>query len=317
MTENPWEGRPVLITGGAGFIGSNLAERLLKEGAKVRILDDFSTGRRENLEGLDAIEVIEDSVVDVETCRAACDGVDVVFHQAALPSVSRSVADPLGSHAAAATGTLNILCAARESGARRVVYASSSSAYGNTPTLPKQEEMPTSPRSPYAVSKLAGEMYARAFSEVYGFTTVSLRYFNIFGKRQDPNSLYSAVIPVFIQAALEGKAPSIEGDGLQTRDFTHIDNAVSANLLAATAPVENVTGRVFNVGAGSRTSVLALWSMIKELTGSDVDAQHVAPRPGDVQDSLADIQAAADAFGYEASVTLSEGLARTIAHMRG
>ncbi len=317
MHESHFEGRSVLITGGAGFIGSNLAERLESEGAAVRVLDDFSTGRRENLVGLDSVEVTEGSVVDLETCRAACEGVDIVFHQAALPSVSRSVTDPLGSHAAGATGTLNVLCAAREAGAARVIYASSSSAYGNSPTLPKHEAMPTSPRSPYAVSKLAGEMYARAFSGVYGFPTVSLRYFNIFGPKQDPSSRYSAVIPVFIQAALEGRSPSIEGDGHQTRDFTYIDNAVSANLLAATAPPENVAGRAFNVGAGSRTSVLTLWSMVKDLTGATVDAVHVDPRPGDVQDSLAAIEAAMEAFGYEPLVSLSEGLSRTIAHLRG
>ena len=317
MSAQSWQGRPVLITGGAGFIGSNLAHRLLSEGATVRVLDDFSTGRRENLADLNGVEVLEGSVVDLAMCRDACRGVDVVFHQAALPSVSRSVVDPLGSHAAAATGTLNVLCAAREEGASRVIYASSSSAYGNSPTLPKQEEMPTSPRSPYAVSKLAGELYSRSFSEVYGFTTVSLRYFNIFGPRQDPSSRYSAVIPVFINAALEGRSPSIEGDGNQTRDFTYIDNAVTANLLAATAPPENVSGRVFNVGAGSRTSVLALWTTIKELTGADVDAVHVEPRPGDVRDSLADIEAAREAFGYEASVSLIDGLQRTIEHFRG
>lgn len=310
-----WEDRPVLITGGAGFIGCNLARALLERGARVRILDDLSTGRRSNLDGLD-VDFRQGSVTELETCHEACDGVDVVFHEAALPSVSRSVADPLGSHAAAATGTLNVLWAAKEGGASRVIYAASSSAYGDTPTLPKQEAMPTSPRSPYAVAKLAGEMYCRAFAEVYGFTAVALRYFNIFGPNQDPRSPYGAVIPIFIQAALDGVAPRIEGDGGQTRDFTYIDNAVSANLKAAVAPPENVAGRTFNVGAGDRTSVLTLWSLIKELTGTPVDAVHTDPRPGDVRDSLADISAGADAYGYKVLVDLREGLHRTIEHLR-
>lgn len=313
---DPWADRLVLITGGAGFIGSNLARELLRRGARVRILDNFSTGRRSNLHGLE-VDLLEGSVTDLDTCHAACQDVEVVFHEAALPSVSRSVADPIGSHHAAATGTLNILWAAKEGGADRVVYAASSSAYGDTPTLPKHEAMPTSPRSPYAVAKLAGEMYCRAFAEVYGFPAVALRYFNIFGPNQDPRSPYGAVIPIFIQAALDGTAPRIEGDGGQTRDFTYIDNAVSANLKAAVAPAEWVAGRTFNVGAGDRTSVLTLWSMIKKLTGTPLEAIHTDPRPGDVRDSLADISAAHEAYGYEVLVDLEEGLRRTIQHLSG
>jgi UDP-glucose 4-epimerase len=310
-----WRDRLVLITGGAGFIGSNLAQRLIDDGARVRVLDNFSTGRRSNLKGR-PVELVEGSVTDLDTCMAACDGVEIVFHEAALPSVSRSVADPLGSHAAAATGTLNVLWAAKESGADRVIYAASSSAYGDTPTLPKHEAMPTSPRSPYAVAKLAGEMYCRAFADVYGFTAVALRYFNIFGPNQDPRSPYGAVIPIFIQAALDGVVPRIEGDGGQTRDFTYIENAVSANLKAATADAANVAGRTFNVGAGQRISVLDLWTLIKKLTGTDVDAVHVDPRPGDVRDSLADISAGVAAYGYEVTVGLEEGLRRTIEHLK-
>jgi UDP-glucose 4-epimerase len=315
MKTEGWEGRSVLITGGAGFIGSNLAKQLVRIGAQVRVLDDFSTGRRSNLEGISP-EVLEGSVADLETCSAACEGVDIVFHEAALPSVARSVRDPIASHAAGATGTLNMLWAAKNAGANRFVYASSSSAYGDTPTLPKHEAMPTSPRSPYAVAKLAGEMYCRAFTEVYGFTAVALRYFNIFGPNQDPHSPYGAVIPIFIQAALDGVSPRIEGDGLQTRDFTYIENAVSANLKAAVAPAERVAGRTFNVGSGDRTSVVSLWSRIKELTGTTVDAIHGEPRPGDVRDSLADVSAGIEAYGYEVLVTLEEGLRRTIEHLR-
>lgn len=316
MPDHSWRGRSVLVTGGAGFIGSNLAARLVAEGAEVRVLDDFSTGRRENLEDVGAVETIEGSVVDPETCRAACEGVDVVFHQAALPSVARSVADPAASHAAGATGSVNVFDAARRAGVERVVYAASSSAYGDTPTLPKHEAMPTSPRSPYAVSKLAGELYGAAFHEVYDFPVVSLRYFNIFGPKQDPTSRYGAVIPLFIQAALDDEPPTIQGDGGQTRDFTYIDNALLANLRAATAPAAAVAGRVFNVGAGDRTSVLDLWAKIRDITGSTLEPRFAEARAGDVRDSLADISAARDAFGYRVDVSLDEGLRRTVEHLR-
>lgn len=306
----------MLVTGGAGFIGSNLASWLLERGARVRILDNFSTGRRQNLEDLHEAEVMWGSVVDRDTCMAACEGVEVVYHQAALPSVARSVADPFPTHEAAVTGTLNVLWAARESGVRRVVYAASSSLYGNTAELPKHEGMYPLPRSPYAVSKFAGELYVQVFARVYGLCTVSLRYFNIFGPRQDPTSKYSAAIPGFILKALRDEAPVIDGDGAQTRDFTYVENAVRANVLAATAPEDRVAGRAFNVGAGARTSVVELWRMIKEITGTRAEATHGPARPGDVRDSLADIEAAREAFGYEPVVSLREGLERTVAHLR-
>lgn len=310
-------GAHCLVTGGAGFIGSHLVDRLLECRARVRVLDDFSTGKRENLERAGAaVEVLEGSITDPWTCARACSGVDVVFHQAALPSVERSVLDPASTHEVDATGTLNVLVAAKDAGARRVVYAGSSSAYGDTPELPKHEGMANTPRSPYAAAKLAGEMYCRVFADVYGLETVVLRYFNIFGPRQDPASQYSAVIPLFVVKALSGEGPRINGDGGQTRDFTYIDNAVDANVLGATAAPEGVSGEVFNVGCGERTSINTLWEEIRRITGSLAEASHGPPRPGDVRDSLADLRKIRERLGFEPSVSLADGLARTTEWLR-
>ncbi len=312
-----FDGRTVLVTGGAGFIGSHLVERLVAEGARVRVLDDFSTGRRENLAPFDGVvEVHEASVVDARACERACAGATYVLHEAALPSVARSVADPGATHETCATGTLNLLRASAAAGVRRFVYAGSSSAYGDTPTLPKREDMPPQPRSPYAVAKLTGEHYARIFPALFGLETVVLRYFNVFGPRQDPASPYSAVVPLFIAAALEGRAPRIDGDGEQTRDFTYVDNVVEANLRACTAPAAGVAGEVFNVGCGERISVNRLWALIRELARGSVDAVHGPPRPGDVRDSLADLTRIRQGLGYRGEVDLEEGLSRTVAWLR-
>ena len=306
-----------LVTGGAGFIGSNLVQRLLDDGHAVRVLDDFSTGRRENLAPfLDGVDLHEASIVDPGACAAACADMDFVLHQAAVPSVARSVADPATSHAACATGTLNMLKAAADAGVKRFVYAGSSSAYGDTPTLPKREDMTSSPRSPYAVAKLTGEHYCQVFPGLFGLETVVLRYFNIFGPRQDPGSPYSAVIPLFITAAMEGRAPTIDGDGGQTRDFTHIDNAVSANLLACTAPAECASGQVFNVGCGERISIVDLWTAIRSALGVDIEPVHGPPRPGDVRDSLADLDKIRACLGYDVLAPLEEGLRRTADWLR-
>ena len=303
-----------LVTGGAGFIGSHLVDRLIAEGACVRVLDDFSTGHRVNLEhALDGIELIEGSVTDPSVCEAACRGVDYVFHQAAVPSVQRSVADPTRTHEVTATGTLHMLVAAHGAGVRRFVYAGSSSAYGDTPTLPKREDMAERPRSPYAVAKITGEHYTCVFAHVHGLETVVLRYFNVFGPRQDPNSRYAAVIPLFITMALEGRSPTINGDGEQTRDFTHISNVIEANLLSAEVAPDRGYGQVVNGGAGERTSINALWKMVQEEVGSAVEAKHGPARPGDVQDSLADLTKIRAAVGYEVKVGLREGLEKTAA----
>ncbi|MEZ4423329.1 MAG: SDR family oxidoreductase [Gemmatimonadota bacterium] len=307
-----------LVTGGAGFVGSHLVETLLAGGARVRVIDDFSTGTRENLEPWrDRIELIEGSIVDPELCVRATGGVSYVLHQAALPSVPRSIRDPLGTHAADATGTLNLLVAARASGVQRFVYAGSSSAYGNTPVLPKHEDMPGDPLSPYAVSKYTGELYCRVFAGVMGLETVVLRYFNIFGPRQDPHSEYSAVIPLFITLALDGRSPTIHGDGGQTRDFTYIENAVQANLLACTRATDDVAGEVFNVGGGQRISIAELWREVQRATGAAVDAVHGPTRAGDVRDSLADLTKSRERLGYEPTVGLREGLRRTCDWFRG
>ncbi len=312
-----FEGQTVLVTGGAGFIGSHLVERLLAEGAHVRVVDDLSTGRRENLADVGGdIELHEASIVDPDVCDRVCSGATWVFHEAALPSVARSVANPRATHEACATGTLNLLSASARAGVRRFVYAGSSSAYGDTPTLPKREEMPPRPRSPYAVAKLTGEQYAVVFPDLFGLETVVLRYFNVFGPRQDPTSPYSAVIPLFIRAALEGRAPTIEGDGEQTRDFTYVGNVVEANLKACKAPADGVVGQVFNVGCGERISVNRLWRLIRSLSGAEVDAVHGEARPGDVRDSLADLTRIHERLGYEGEVGLEEGLERTVAWVR-
>lgn len=302
-----------LITGGAGFIGSNIAHHLAGQGARIRILDDFSTGRRENLVGLEGrVEIMEGSITDLRQCQEAVEGVHYVLHQAAIPSVPRSVANPLDSHEACATGTLNMLVAARDAGVRRFVYASSSSAYGNATVEWKSEDLPVNPLSPYAVAKLTGEQYAKIFATIYGLETVCLRYFNIFGPRQDPDSPYSAVIPLFIGHALSGSSPTINGDGGQTRDFTYVVNAIRANLQGCIAEGDKVAGRVFNVGCGDQISVLQLWERIKQAVGSDSEAVFGPPRAGDVRDSLASIVRSTDLLGYEVEVDLEEGLRRTV-----
>jgi nucleoside-diphosphate-sugar epimerase len=307
-----------LVTGGAGFIGSHLVENLLLGGARVRVLDDFSTGLRENLAPFeDRIDLVEGDITNPEACRSASVGVNYVFHQAALPSVPRSLEDPARSHDVNATGTLNVLLAARDAGAKRVVYASSSSAYGDTPTLPKREDQTPSPRSPYAVAKLTGEQYCRSFPGVFDLETVALRYFNVFGPRQDPNSAYAAVIPLFASAAMEGRSPTINGDGEQTRDFTYIENVVLANLLAASAPAEKVSGEVFNVGCGGRISINDLWREIKAAVGGEVEAVHGPPRPGDVRDSLADLTHLRERTGFGVRVGLREGIEQTVEWIRG
>ncbi len=302
-----------LITGAAGFIGSNLTRALLERGERVRGIDNFSTGKRENLAGLESqIDFREVDLLDGPALREACAGVDYILHQAALPSVPKSVADPLTSHNANINGTLNLLLAAREAHVRRVVYAASSSAYGDTPTLPKHEEMPSSPISPYAVQKLTGELYMNSFHSVYGMETVSLRYFNIFGPRQAADSPYSGVLAKFITLMLQGKQPVIHGDGEQSRDFTYIDNAVSANLLAATAPAAKVAGKVFNVATGSRFSLNQTFEILKKLTGYSGKPAYNEPRSGDIKHSLADIRKAREALGYVPHVNFEDGLRQTV-----
>jgi nucleoside-diphosphate-sugar epimerase len=300
----------VLVTGGGGFIGSNLVERLLADGCEVRVLDNFATGSRENLAEFGGdVELIEGDIQSYERVHNAVRGCEVVYHQAALPSVPRSIQDPLTSSAVNVTGTLNVLLASRDEGVRRVVAASSSSIYGANPALPKDEEMSTLPISPYAVSKLAIEGYCRSFHSVYGLETVALRYFNIFGPRQDPLSHYAAVIPKFILALLGGVPPTIHGDGEQSRDFTYIDNAVDANVLAASA--EGVAGEAFNIACGERISLNELYAEIRTLVGSELEAEHTESRTGDVKHSLADISRAREALGYEPSIDVSDGLRRT------
>jgi len=301
----------ILVTGGAGFIGSHLVEHLVGEGHDVVVLDDFSTGKRENLASFRGVEVVEGSVTDPATCARACRGVDYVLHQAALASVPRSLRDPVATHQANATGTLNVLLAARDAGVRRVVYAASSSAYGNTAELPKHEGMVPRPLSPYAVTKLAGEEYCRAVHASFGVETVALRYFNIFGPRQDPASQYAAVVPKFIVSAMANESPVIYGDGEQTRDFTYVANAVQANMVACSAPAE-ACGEVFNVGCGARISVNELWRQITGILESKARAQYEPARVGDVRDSLASLDRSRRVLGYEPVVSLEEGLRRTV-----
>jgi nucleoside-diphosphate-sugar epimerase len=302
-----------LVTGGAGFIGSHLTDALVERGHRVRVLDDFSTGRQTNLAHLlpKHIELIAGDLTDAKVLHAALRDVELVFHQAALPSVLRSVEDPLSTHRVCATGTLELLAASRQAGVRRVIYAASSSAYGNSERLPKSESDPTNPLSPYAVAKLAGEHYCASFSHVHGLETVRLRYFNVFGPRQNPDSPYAAVIPRFIRACLAGQSPVIHGDGQQSRDFTFIDDVVQANLLAASAP--GVSGKLYNIACGRRTTLLELVSQINALLGTDVRPTHTEPRPGDVRHSQADIQRAQADLGYQARVDVREGLRRCIA----
>jgi nucleoside-diphosphate-sugar epimerase len=305
-----------LITGGAGFIGSHLVEYLAGRGADVVVIDDFSTGKRENLAPLqDRIELVEGTLLDREACARAVRGVDYVLHQAAVPSVPRSVADPIGNHQANITATLNVLIAARDAQVKRFVYAASSSAYGNTTELPKREDMLPRPLSPYAAAKYAGECYCRAFHATYGLPTVSLRYFNIFGPRQDPTSQYAAAVAKFITSALCGVAPTVYGDGEQTRDFTYVANAVSANLLALNAP-DAANGDVFNVGCGERISVNLLWQSIAQATNASVRPTYAPARAGDVRDSLASLDKAQRVLGYQPVAELNEGLAATIKYFR-
>ncbi len=309
-----------LVTGVAGFIGSALAHALLEAGEKVRGIDNFSTGRRENLDGiLGRMDFREADLLDESAISDACRGVDYLLHEAAIPSVPRSVTDPIASNRANVDGTVNVLVAARDAKVKRVVYAASSSAYGDTPTLPKREDMPANPISPYAVAKLAGELYMASFWRVYGLETVSLRYFNIFGPRQDPTSPYSAVLAKFITSMLRGEAPTIHGDGEQSRDFTYIENAVAANLLACRAPREQVCGRVFNIAAGRRFTLNETFQLLKPLTGFSGEAKHGDPRPGDVRHSLADIALAEKHLRYRPLVNFEEGLKRTVEwyRMRG
>jgi nucleoside-diphosphate-sugar epimerase len=305
----------ILVTGGGGFIGSNLVERLVGDGHRVRVLDNFATGRRENLEAvLDDVELIEGDIQSYERVHTAIRGCELVLHQAALPSVPRSIQDPLTSNASNVTGTLNVLLAARDEGVRRVVFASSSSVYGANRELPKREEMPAVPIAPYGVAKLAAENYCRAFHQVYGLETVALRYFNAFGPRQNPLSEYAAVIPRFITALLDGERPVIFGDGEQSRDFSYVANAVEANLLACEAV--GVEGETFNIAVGERVTLNRLFDELRELTGSDVDVIHGDPRPGDVPHSQADITKARERLGYEPVVDLRDGLSRTLDHLR-
>ena len=300
-----------LVTGGAGFIGSNIAEALVKRGDQVRVLDNLSTGYPHNLENIDA-EFVEGDITKTDDVAKAVDGVDYVYHQAELASVPRSVKDPLGTNEACVTGTLNVLHEARKAGVKRVVYAASSSAYGDQPFMSKRETDLTGPLSPYAVAKLAGEYYCRAFYSTYGLETVCIRYFNVFGPRQDPGSAYSAVIPLFITALLEGRRPVIYGDGEQTRDFTFIDNVVHGNLLAASAPAELVAGKVFNVANGKTISLNQMLVQLNELLGTDVQPTFEDSRAGDVRDSLADISQARKCLGYEPVVDFNTGLERSI-----
>ncbi|MDY7039983.1 MAG: SDR family oxidoreductase [Chloroflexota bacterium] len=301
-----------LVTGGAGFIGSHIVAELVRRGQRVRVFDDFSTGKEANLaEVRQAIELVRGDLRDLEAVRRAVSGVDYVLHQGALPSVIRSVDDPLTSDACNVVGTLNLLLAARDAGVRRVVYASSSAVYGDSPTLPKHEDMRPAPKSPYAVSKLAGEHYCQAFTEVYGLETVCLRYFNVFGPCQDPASQYAAVIPLFITALLRGEPPNVHGDGQQSRDFTYVTNNVQANLLAATAP--DVAGQVFNVACGKRYTLLELLDVLRDILNTEVTPVHTDPRPGDVRHSLADIGKAQRALGYRVGVSFEEGLRHTVA----
>ncbi len=304
-----------LVTGGGGFIGSHLVDALVARGDHVRILDNFCTGRRANLAGVeDRIEIINGDLRCVSDVRRAVAGVELVFHQAALASVPRSLADPLATHEACVTGTLNLLQAARDAKVRRLVYAGSSSAYGNTTGQPNREDDLPRPLSPYAAAKLAGEQYCTAFTQSFGLETVRLRYFNIFGPRQPPGSPYSAVIPLFIEAIAAGRSPTVHGDGRQTRDFTYVANAVQANLLAADMP--GIAGRLYNVACGRSTSLLDLVSTLNCVMGTDVGPVHTAPRPGDVRHSLADISRAQAELGYRPSVSLLEGLRHCVAHAR-
>jgi nucleoside-diphosphate-sugar epimerase len=305
-----------LVTGAAGFIGRSIAAALIARGDSVRGVDNFATGKRTNLIGLEAMEFVEGDLADAQVAARVCEGVEVVFHEAALPSVPRSVADPIASNVACVDATLNLLVGAKAAGVRRVVYAASSSAYGDTPTLPKHEAMMPNPISPYAVAKLAGEYYMRSFARVYGpstgLETVSLRYFNVFGPYQDPTSQYSGVLAVFCRKMLAGEEPTIFGDGDTSRDFTYIQNTVEANLLAASAPAEKVSGKVMNVATGVRITLNAVVEELRGITGYAGPVRYADERAGDIQHSLADITVARESLGYEPGVDFREGLRRTV-----
>ena len=299
-----------LVTGGAGFIGSHLVEELIRRGEQVRVLDNLSSGKRRNLAHIPGVEFLEGDLVDPAACARATEGVDYVLHQAAIPSVPRSVKDPVTSNRSNIDGTLNILVAARDAGVKRLVYAGSSSAYGDTPTQPKHEEMPSNPLSPYALQKLVGEQYGQIFTRLYGLETVTIRYFNVFGPRQDPGSPYSGVISLFSTAVLEGRQPTIYGDGGQTRDFTYIANVVDGVLRACHAP--EVAGEVINVATGGRISLNDLLQVMNGLVGTALSPLYADARQGDVRDSQADITKARTRLGYTPLVSLEEGLRRTL-----
>jgi nucleoside-diphosphate-sugar epimerase len=298
-----------LVTGGAGFIGSHLVEELTRRGERVRVVDNLSTGKRQNLAHLQNVEFLEGDLADLSVAKSAAAGVQYVLHQAAIPSVPRSVEDPISSNRANIDATLNVLVAARDAGVTRVVYAGSSSAYGNTPMLPKQEDMPVTPLSPYALQKLVGEQYMQMFTSLYGLETVTIRYFNVFGPRQDPSSPYSGVISVFTRALFENRSPTIYGDGEQTRDFTYVANVVDGVLRACTA---DVSGMVINVATGSRMSLNQLFRTVRDLTGSHVNPSYGPVRHGDVKDSHADITRARERLGYQPLVSFEEGLRKTV-----
>ena len=307
---------PCLVTGGAGFIGSSLARALVTRGDRVRVIDDLSSGRRENLADIGKdVELIEADIRDEAALAAALDGIELVFHEAAVPSVPRSLVDPMRSHDVNATGTLKLLHAAKRAGVRRLVYAASSSAYGDTPTLPKVETMRPMPLSPYAVSKLAGEHYCQVFTGAYGLETVCLRYFNVFGPYQDPQSEYAAVIPRFVTAALGGQGVTIYGDGTQSRDFCFIENTVAANLAAGSAP--GIAGGVFNVACGVAINLNDVVKLVGEMVGHVVPITYAPGRVGDVKHSLADIAAARVHLGYRGGISFAEGLKRTVAWHAG
>jgi len=301
----------VLVTGGAGFIGSHLVRRLVADGRSVRVLDNLATGFRHNLDDVSsAIDFIDADICDPDVCSDAVRGVEVVFHVAALPSVPRSMADPIGTHNTNANGTLNMLEASRRERVRRFVYSSSSSAYGDTPVLPKVESMEPLPRSPYAAAKLSGEVYTLAYARAGLIESVALRYFNVFGPRQDPNGPYAAVVPLIFRSVLTDSPVTIYGDGRQTRDFTYVDNVVDANLLAATGDSSRVSGHVVNIGTGSRTSLVDLISFAEDITGRRLTVRHLPARAGDVRDSQAGLDRARQVLGYSPVVAVRDGLAR-------
>lgn len=305
-----------LVTGGGGFIGSHLVHGFLDQGHSLRVLDDFSSGRRENLADVaDKVDILEGDMRDAAVCAQACDGIDVIFHQAAIPSVPVSVEDPVPSHQANITGTFNMLLAAKDKKCRRLIYAASSSAYGESPVSPKHEELKPTPLSPYAVQKLAGELYLRAFYECYGLETFGIRYFNVFGPRQNPKSQYAAAIPAFVTAILADEPPTVYGDGEQTRDWTYVENVIHANTLAAEA--KETRGDVVNAACGEQVSVNTIIARINELLDKDIQPNYFPPRAGDIKHSLADNKLAKDLIGYEPKVLFEDGLRLAIDYYAG